>query len=98
MLAQDTETKDALVTFRTSQGAEVRASLLSLTRYAVSFEIYSPDTVIKSSEVLEEFQIFAGERALYSGRSVVRDCVNTGTVLVCSAVLDDFCFDSGFFD
>jgi extracellular factor (EF) 3-hydroxypalmitic acid methyl ester biosynthesis protein len=98
MVAQDTEIKDALITFRTSQGAEIRASLLSLTRYAVSFEVYSPDTVLKSSEVLEEFQIFAGDRPLYAGRAVVRDTVNTGTVLVCSAVLDDFCFDPGFFD
>src|SRR6266404_6368812 len=91
------ETKDSFVTFRTSQGFEVRASVLSLTRHAAAFEVYSAETVIKASEALEEFKIFVNEKPTYSGRAVVCDVVNTGTVMVCSVSLDDFCFEVEFF-
>jgi extracellular factor (EF) 3-hydroxypalmitic acid methyl ester biosynthesis protein len=89
--------KESLASFQTSQGVEVRASVLSLTRYAAAFEIYSPETVIRTSEVLEDLKIFINDEPAYAGRGVVRDIVNTGTVAVCSVVLDDFCFDSNFF-
>jgi extracellular factor (EF) 3-hydroxypalmitic acid methyl ester biosynthesis protein len=86
---------DSLVTFRTSQGAEVRASLLSLTSHAAALEIYGPDTVIRTSEALEDFQVLVNDRSVYSGRAVVRDTVNTGTMQVCSVLLDGICFDAG---
>ena len=91
------ETKDSFVTFRTSQGFEVRASVLSLTRHSASFEVYSAETVIKASESLEDFKIFVSDKPTYSGRAVVRDVVNTGTVMVCAVSLDDFCFEVEFF-
>lgn len=97
MGTQDTDVRDGLATFRTSQGLEVRAMLLRLTRYAASVEIYSPDVVIRASEVLGEFKIFMHDQAVYSGRAIVQHAVNTGTATVCHVVLDDSAFDSGFF-
>jgi extracellular factor (EF) 3-hydroxypalmitic acid methyl ester biosynthesis protein len=94
---ENVDQKESLVTFRTSQEIEVRATLLSLTPYAATFEVYSPETVIRTSEVLEAFQVLLGDETVYSGRAVVRDAVNTGTVVVCSALLDDLCFDTAFF-
>src|SRR5258706_307433 len=88
---------ESLVTFRTSQGFEVRASLLRLSRHSASFEIYSPDAILRTSESLGEFKILVNDRAVYSGRAVVTDLVNAGTVVVCEADLDDFCFDAEFF-
>ena len=89
--------EDGLAVFRTSQGVEVRAALLRLTRYAAACEVYNPDTVVKTSEALEDFKIFVGNQTVYAGRAVVRESVNTGSFLVCSVDLDDFCFDPEFF-
>ena len=91
------ELKDSLVVFKTSQGVEVRATLIRVTAYAAGFEVYSPDTVIRTSEVLEDFKIIINDLPVYSGRAVVRESVNMGTFLVCSVDVDDFCFDAGFF-
>jgi extracellular factor (EF) 3-hydroxypalmitic acid methyl ester biosynthesis protein len=89
--------KDSLAVFRTSQGVEIRAPLARVTPYDVAFEVYSPETVIRTSEVLEEFKILINDQPVYSGRAVVRNVVNTGTSLVCSVDVDDFCFDARFF-
>ena len=91
------EAKDSLVTFRTSQGVEARASVLTLTRHAAAFEVYSAETVIKVSEALDDFKIFINEQPAYFGRAVVCNVVNTGSAMVCSVALDDFCFDVEFF-
>jgi extracellular factor (EF) 3-hydroxypalmitic acid methyl ester biosynthesis protein len=97
MATQTADAKDNMVTFRTSQGLETRAGLLSLTRHAATFEIYSPDAVLKTSEVLDDFKIYVRDLPVYTGRTVVRQVVNTGTVLVCAVVLDDACFDDAAF-
>lgn len=93
----ETTLKENLVVFNNSQGIEVRGSLLRLNRHAAAFEIYSADTVLRTSEVLQEFKIFSRERVVYAGRAVVRDLVNSGTVVVCEANLDDLSFDAEFF-
>jgi len=86
-----------MVTFRTSLGAEVRATLLRLTRHDAGLEVYTPDIVIRTSEVLEDFKVFIRDQAVYSGRTVVQHIVNTGTVTVCEVILDDASFDAEFF-
>src|SRR5205823_154062 len=75
-----------------SQGVEVRASLLKLSRYQAVFEIYSPGLVLSTSEVLSDFKIIINDQTIYSGRVVVSSIVNTGTLLVCEAKLEE----SGF--
>jgi extracellular factor (EF) 3-hydroxypalmitic acid methyl ester biosynthesis protein len=88
--------ENSLAVFRTSQGTNVRATLLRLTRYAAVCEVYNPDTVIRTSEALDGFKISINDQPVYSGRAVVRDSMNTGTLLVCSVDLDDFSFDAEF--
>ena len=53
--AANRELKDSLVTGLTSQGAEIRASLLRLTRFTAVFEIYNPGFILRASEVLSDF-------------------------------------------
>jgi extracellular factor (EF) 3-hydroxypalmitic acid methyl ester biosynthesis protein len=89
MLKTDSEISDSLVTCQTSQGAGVHASLLHLTRYLAVFEIYNPDLALRTSEVLEEFRIVLDGRAVYSGRAVVGNLVNTGLILVCQVTLNE---------
>ena len=76
------EIKDSLVVCRSNQGAEIRGSLLRLTRFAVVFEIYSPTIVLRLSEVLSEFRIVVQDRMLYSGRAVIGNLVNAGLTVV----------------
>jgi len=81
--------RDSLIVCRNSQGAPVRATPLRLTRHVVVFEVYNPYSIIQLSEVLSEFQIFLGDKLMYSGRGVVSNLLNTGIILVCEATLDE---------
>jgi extracellular factor (EF) 3-hydroxypalmitic acid methyl ester biosynthesis protein len=89
--------KDSFIVCRNSQGVEVRASLLRLTRYLVVFEVYNPYSILQLSEVLSEFKIIMTDRLVYSGRAVISNLVNTGIVLVCEANLEDSWLDIDIF-
>lgn len=85
------------VSFLNGLGSESRGTLLRLSRHGAAFELPGSEVVLRTSEALREFKIFAGERVVYSGRAVVRDLVNAGTAIVCEANLDDSSFDPEFF-
>src|SRR5512141_3145622 len=89
MGAAESELKESVVTFRTSQGMGMRAGLLRLTRYAAVVEVYGPGTVIRTSDVLDPFRIANPQRIVYSGRALVSNVVNTGTLAVCEVKLDE---------
>jgi extracellular factor (EF) 3-hydroxypalmitic acid methyl ester biosynthesis protein len=91
------EVRDSLVICQNNQGVEIRASLLRLTRYVAAFEIYNPALVLRMSEVLGGFKIIINDRTIYSGRAVVSNLVNTGTVIVCEAKLDEGSFSMASF-
>lgn len=80
---------ESLVVCTNSQGTKIRATLMRMTRYLVTFEVYNPYSILQLSEVLGEFEIFINSRKVYSGRAVVSNMVNTGLVLVCEASLDE---------
>src|SRR6266478_3345121 len=88
--------KESLITCYTSQGIELRATMLRLTRYLAVFELYNPASVLLASEVLNEFKILVKHRIVYSGRAIVRHLVNTGLMLVCEASLEDFWLEGDF--
>src|SRR5262245_23141789 len=92
-----TTVNENLVLFSGSQGQESRGRWQRLSRYNVAFELYAPETVLRTSEALRELKIYSGPRVVYSGRAVVRDLVNSGTAVVCEANLDDASFDPEFF-
>jgi extracellular factor (EF) 3-hydroxypalmitic acid methyl ester biosynthesis protein len=83
------QVKDTLVVGQTSQGAELHATLLRFTRFLAVFEIYSPAIVLRTSEVITDFKIVVRDRAIYSGRAVVRNLVNSGITVVCEVVLNE---------
>lgn len=88
---------DSMIVFENSQGFEIRGTLLRLTRHLVAFEIYSPTVILQMSEVLSNFKINVAGRLAFSGRAVVNNLVNTGTILVCEATLDESWLDVHFF-
>jgi extracellular factor (EF) 3-hydroxypalmitic acid methyl ester biosynthesis protein len=87
--------RDGLVVFKTSQGLELQATLLKLTRFQVAFELCGP-AILRTSEVLQDFKIVMQDKPVYCGRAVVSELVNTGTVVVCEAALQDAWVDVDF--
>lgn len=85
--------RDTIIVCRTSQGYEVRATSLHITRHVVAFEVYNPYSILQLSEVLKEFRIIVNDRLIYSGRATVSNLVNTGIMLVCEATLDEAWLD-----
>ncbi len=85
------------IKFQSSQGFEIRSPVLRLTPQSVTFELNSPDSFLRLSEVLDEFKIFAGDREVYDGKATVTSMVNSGTAVVCEASLENVLFDVGLF-
>ena len=81
--------KEAHVTFTSADGIAMRGALGRMSRHAVTFELYSPKTVLNSSEVLTDFSVnFQGE-SIYLGRAVIRSLVDASTKTVCEVTLDE---------
>src|SRR6478735_1399357 len=78
--------KDSFILARNSQGMEVRAGVLRLTRYLAVFEVYNPYSILQLSEVLSDFKIIINDRVM-----------NTGIMLICEATLDDSWLDVDLF-
>ena len=53
---------DSFILARNSQGMEVRAGVLRLTRYLAVFEVYNPYSILQLSEVLSDFKIIINDR------------------------------------
>lgn len=77
------------MTFRTDEGVELRGALSCVTHHAVVFELCNPSTTPKLSETLDQFKIIFREQAIYSGRAVVCNMMDTGTKVLCEATLNE---------
>ncbi len=84
---------DNMVTFRTRQGLELRGTLHRLTRNQVVFETYSPEPVLRMSEVLSDFTLRHYDQPVYSGKALISNLLQTGSCTVCEALLDDSWID-----
>src|SRR5438105_1731220 len=87
---------DSVLAFQTSQGLDIQATPLRLTRYLAVFEVYAPNLVLQISEVLSDFKIRFGERIVYAGRAVVSSLINAGTTLICEGTLEESWLDVEF--
>jgi extracellular factor (EF) 3-hydroxypalmitic acid methyl ester biosynthesis protein len=97
---RETQTR---VSGTTSTGVEFHAEILRLTRYAVTFETFGPEVVLRVSEAVEELRITGPNRTLYFGRAVVKSIADGGGVFVCEVTLDetswiDLTFDPSEFE
>ena len=78
-----------IVTFKNSQGAEARGTLMKLTRTSIVLEVYNPYSIVQLSEILQEVTIRRNDRVVYKGGAIVNNLVNTGLMLIVSATLVD---------
>lgn len=89
--------QDSLISCRNSQGSEIRATPVRLTRHTALFEVYNPFSILQLSEVLADYRINLGDRCVYSGRAVVSNLVNTGIMVLCEVTLDEGWLDVDIF-
>lgn len=96
MAKSESDLKESLVVCQSNQGVEIRGVPLRLTRYAMAFEIYNPNAVLRTSETLADLRITLRDRAIYSGRGVITSLVHTGAMIVCEVKLEEsgFCTTS----
>ena len=92
MIATNSNVKESLVVCQTNQGVQIRAGLVRLTRYLAVFEVYNPYLVFQMSEMLQDFHIILLDRTVYAGRAVVNNLLNTGTLTVVEAKLEESAF------
>src|SRR5438552_674468 len=86
------EIKDSVVSGQTSQGTEIHANLVRMTRHSAVFEIYNLGLILRVSEVLTDFKIIINGSLIYSGRATVRSLINSGVVMLCEVSLADSLF------
>jgi extracellular factor (EF) 3-hydroxypalmitic acid methyl ester biosynthesis protein len=92
---QNDAVTSGLVTFESSQGVGLRGTLHRLTRHKAVFESYSPEPVLRTSEVLNQFTLFLFDRPVYSGKAVVSGLIQNGPCTVCEANLEEAWVDAG---
>ncbi len=80
---------DPVVSFRNSQGEQVRGTIINLQRKSLVMEVYNPYSIVQVSEVLRDLQVRMGEGLAYSGNAVVISMVNTGLTAIASVTLID---------
>ena len=81
--------RESFIACQTSQGFDVRGTMLRVDRFKATFEIYSPQLNFQMSEVLGDFRIVIQGRQVYCGRAVICGLVPTGTLTVCEVTLDE---------
>lgn len=79
--------KESHVTFLTNEGVELTGMVARVTRRAVFFELYNPETTPRFSETLEEFKIILHGQQIYAGRATLRNAVDAGNKVICEATL-----------
>jgi extracellular factor (EF) 3-hydroxypalmitic acid methyl ester biosynthesis protein len=77
----------SVVNFKTSHGIKGQGTVVRLSPQSVTFEVYGPETVLRLSELLSEFEIAADTQSIYSGKAVVSSVVNSGSAAVCEAAI-----------
>ncbi|SIT44741.1 Regulatory protein [Paraburkholderia ribeironis] len=78
---------DPVVSFRNSQGEQVRGTIINLQRKSLVMEVYNPYSIVQVSEVLSDLSVKMGVEHAYSGKAVVISMVNTGLTAIISVTL-----------
>ena len=91
--AEQAEMADGMISCQNSQGLELQATLVKLTRFQVTFEIYTSTGILRMSEALKNFKILIQDQPIYFGRAVVSNLINLGSTAICEATLDEACLD-----
>jgi extracellular factor (EF) 3-hydroxypalmitic acid methyl ester biosynthesis protein len=81
------------VSFNTSHGPRVSAPVVRLNPQCVTFEISAPETFLRLSELLTEFEVLSGPHTVFNGKAIVTSLLHTGTALACEVALSSPLFE-----
>jgi extracellular factor (EF) 3-hydroxypalmitic acid methyl ester biosynthesis protein len=90
--------KEDFLIFWKGKSADIRALPLRFNRFAAVFELWGDDDSLRLSEAIDCFRIVVQGRALYMGRAVVHNLIDTGSTSVCEVTLDDAAWRDLAFD
>jgi hypothetical protein len=81
------------VSFNTSLGPKASAPVVRLSPQSVTFELSTPETVLRLSELLTDFEVLSGSHPVYNGKAIVTAILHTGTALACEVALSSPLFE-----
>ena len=84
---------ETFVTFQNNQGNELNGTVVKLGRFQVAFEVYNPTSVLRASEALNDFKITVRDQRVYSGKAVICNLVDLGSLILCEVNLEDAWLD-----
>lgn len=76
------------ITGRTTDGTALHGVVTRWVSDRVSFDVSSPNCVLRSSELIEEFKVWNCGQAVWSGTAVVQAVVDLGVGYACEATFD----------
>jgi extracellular factor (EF) 3-hydroxypalmitic acid methyl ester biosynthesis protein len=94
----DSHIRDTWITAESNQGTKIQASVRRVARDVAVFELHSPESPLRTSEVLQKFDIVFQEQTVYSGPAVVRHLVDTRLTVSCEVSLREDCWRALDFD
>ena len=77
------------IEFVTAQGLEAEGQLVRLGRLEIVFNVFGPDNVLRTSEVIGRLKVVSGGHVLYEGRATVSSLVAIAGGVTCQADLDE---------
>jgi extracellular factor (EF) 3-hydroxypalmitic acid methyl ester biosynthesis protein len=87
--ASATVINESRVLFHSTEGVEVHGRLVDFNRQSVAFELFGESVVLRSSEVLTEFQIQIQGQKIYYGQAVITALLDNASKIVCEVELDE---------
>jgi len=85
------------VSFKTSSLTKLEAEIIRLSPNSVVFQVYSLQTTLRLSEVLSDFKLLSGDRAVHTSKAVVRSLVDMGTTTLVEVDLESHFAQFGSF-
>jgi extracellular factor (EF) 3-hydroxypalmitic acid methyl ester biosynthesis protein len=80
---------ESVIEFVTAQGVESEARLVKLARFEVIFNVFGPENILRTSEVLTKLKIVSAGQVLYDGRATVSNLLAISGGITCQADLED---------
>ena len=81
--------KESRIEITTASGVELEGRLVRMARFEVVFEVFSPEVLLRTSEVLSRLKILSRGQVVYEGRATLTNLINLGGGVTCVATVDE---------
>lgn len=81
--------KESRIEITTLGGVELEGCLIRLGRFEVVFDVFSPEVLLRTSEVLPRLKILRQGCVVYEGRATVTNLINLAGGVTCVATVEE---------